>query len=530
MFGCQKLNLLPYRKSNLPVKPKSLTAAEAISTVSSGLRAYARKPNIYGYEADVKQLAFHKSQARTRLLIGGNRSGKTTGGAVEMVRSVTGTNPYRSTPIPFAGRAIGVDFPHGIEMIVKPEIARWLPLSYLKGGSWDSAYNRELKTLTLENLSTIEFMSYDQDLDKFSGTSRDGIWFDEEPPQTVYIENKLRLLDSGGSCWLTMTPVEGMSWSFDDIFTKAATDPNIDVFEVDTFDNTHLNPSEIDLIMSGLSSEEIDARIHGKYVQLGGLIYKEFKFDVHTRDELNLDELLHQPNSQVWVAYDHGYTNPACFLWLHLTSDLNLTVFAEIYESQLTVEQLAMKVHEMNLSLGVQPRYYVGDPSIVQHSGLTGKSVQTEFAQHGVPIVPANNDVRLGVNALKQLFKAPINPDSLLPRLTISRACPYLIWELQRYRWATWLRKKIAGDRNLKEEPHKKNDHACDTLRYGVMSQPSLFEPLKDSPPSYAATTNFPLEDASSAINPFYTTARPNEKVGAGVGGRNYDEHLGDDW
>ena len=46
--------------------------------------------------------------------------------------------------------------------------------------------------------------------------------------------------------------------------------------------------------------------------------------------------------------------------------------------------------------------------------------------------------------------------------------------ELLRYRWATFASKKVGADHNLKETPHKKNDHACDSLRYMIMSRPDL--------------------------------------------------------
>ena len=42
-----------------------------------------------------KQLAFHKSNKRNRWVFGGNRSGKTECGAVEVVYMARGNHPYR---------------------------------------------------------------------------------------------------------------------------------------------------------------------------------------------------------------------------------------------------------------------------------------------------------------------------------------------------------------------------------------------------------------------------------------------------
>ena len=194
-------------------KSKIKNEREFLRGLTEGVRTAARRPNIYGYTPHEKQVSFHSSGARGKLFIGGNRSGKTVGGAAEAVYRATGRHPFRPVPPPpTRGRVVSVDFLNGVEKIVRPEIARWLPNSEIRGGSWESGYDRELRTLNLENGSTIEFMSYDQDLDKFAGTSRHWVWFDEEPPQDIFTECLLRLLDTGGDWWITMTPVEGMTW------------------------------------------------------------------------------------------------------------------------------------------------------------------------------------------------------------------------------------------------------------------------------------------------------------------------------
>ena len=48
-----------------------------------------------GKRVHAKQVAFHKCLARNRWVFGGNRSGKTECGAVEVVWLALGTHPYR---------------------------------------------------------------------------------------------------------------------------------------------------------------------------------------------------------------------------------------------------------------------------------------------------------------------------------------------------------------------------------------------------------------------------------------------------
>ena len=60
-------------------------------------------------------------------------------------------------------------------------------------------------------LSTLTFKSYDQGRRKWQGETLDFVWFDEEPPEEIYIEGKTRVNATGGMVWLTLTPLNGLS-------------------------------------------------------------------------------------------------------------------------------------------------------------------------------------------------------------------------------------------------------------------------------------------------------------------------------
>ena len=484
--------------------------------LSAGLRTAARRPNVYGYTAHEKQVPFHTSPAKGRLFIGGNRSGKTVGGAVEAVWWATGTHPFLRTPEPpTQGRIVSVDFINGVEKIVRPEVARWMPASALKGGSWDSAYDKELRILTLENGSTIEFMSYDQILEKFAGTSRNYIWFDEEPPQDIFTECKLRLLDTGGSWWITMTPVEGMTWTYDDIYIAARTDSNLFVIEVDTTENPHINPGEIDIIMSGLSEDEKNARIHGRYVQRGGLIYKNFS-PTNIIPPIDPKELL----TQGWMLFngmDHGFNNPTAWLWAAVDKDGRIVVYDEHYRSGDIVKLHAEAVHIRNQQHGIVPSYNVGDPSIRNTDPITGTSVQLEYIEFGIPIVLGVNDVAAGINRVARLIG---HPPSSPNQLFICSNCTSTLWEMARYRWATWAIKRHDFEKNRKEEPNKKDDHAMDALRYLVASRPQIED---ESIPEEVGSRGYPR-----AVNPYDGLVDPG--VTTPTRKESSDYTLGEDW
>ena len=453
---------------------KVSSAQQAISILTDGLKKAARRPNINGYRPHEKQIEFHSSQAQIRGFFGGNRSGKTVAGGCESVYYLLGRHPYRNVPEPpIYGRVVGSDFLNHVDKILRPEIARWMPLSEIKGGSWETAYNRETRVLELDNGSTLEFMSTEQHLDKHAGASRHFVWFDEEQPYDYYVENKMRLVDTGGDLWMTLTPLEGMSgWIYDDIYLESQTSDIIDVVVVEQLDNPYISESEAQALLAGLSKDDIEARSKGKFVQIGGLIYKDF-------DQYNIIDPIIPPQHWLHVAsLDHGFNNPTAWLWGAVDKDGRVIVYDEHYESGKVVSYHAEKVHEKNKEhveqskQNVMPAYYVGDPSIRNTDPITGTSVQLEYIEFGVPVVLGNNDVRAGLNRVARYLKDHEGNR----KLYITRNCVNLIHELQRYRWATWVNKKVDRDKNKKEEPHKKEDHAADSLRYLIMSRPEHYD------------------------------------------------------
>lgn len=452
----------------MPVsKSKLTTDKEFLRQLSEKITQQAVRPNILGYKPMPKQVLFHSSVARKRLFSGGNRSGKTVGGATESVWWLTGKHPFLQTPPPpVRGRAVSVDFINGVEKIVKPEIARWLPQSELLGGSWERAFNRELRTLTLENGSFLEFMSYDQDLDKFAGTSRHFIWFDEEPPEEIYNECLLRLIDTSGSLWMTLTPLDGMGWVYDELYEKSKQDETIFSLVVDMAENVHLNQGEIESFLSGLSDEEKKIRMKGQFIQIGGLIYPMFDRAKHV-----LDPFIPPPTWMHFAAMDHGFNNPTCWLWLAVDPDGRIFVYDEHYESGKVVSEHAKVVHQINQKHKILPEYNIGDPSIKQVNPITGTSVQIEYMDHGIAIMDANNEVKAGLQRVATYLQG-VKGDCSFPKLFITKNCTNLIWEISRLRWATFAHRRIIKDRNKKEEQHKKDDHAADALRYAIASRP----------------------------------------------------------
>lgn len=479
---------------------------DAFADLSENLARVATSPDINSYVPHAKQKRFHSTSARTRLYIGGNRSGKTTGGIVEDIWWLTRKHPFQQIPDhPIAGRIVSVDFLNGISKIIIPQLKQWVPPSMLRGGSWSSAYDSMDRVLNFENGSFVELMSYDQDLDKFAGTSRDFIHFDEEPPSDIYTECKARLIDRKGKSWITMTPVEGMTWIYDSIYEPGIMgDKKIAVIEVDMAENPHLDRGEIDDFLGGLDEEERNARGHGKFVQMGGLVYKAFKPEIHVVDAIDPETLLGR-NYRHYMSLDHGFNNPTSVHWHAVDPDNQVLTFDEHYEAGRIVSYHAAVIHDRNKAHRRNPDVNICDPALQQKQGVTGTSIHTEYAVRGIGFALGNNDVITGVAKVNQYLA--LREDGT-PSWHITRNCVNLIREISRLRWKTWASKKQASQNNPHDQIHKKDDHACDDCRYFFSFMPEL-KPMATMPEAM----KLPAIGGNSAKNP-------------GLGAWNIDQNL----
>lgn len=514
-------------------KVRAPSASEISRQLTDAIRRTAINPSIFGYKPQNHQIPFHQSEKQGKLFLGGNRVGKTVAGGAEMVWWLTGTHPYRETPEPpIRARAIGSDFIDGIGRIILPEIARWMPPSYLKNGNWEDSYVLGTKTLELTNGSFLEFMSYDQDVQKFAGTSRHCIWFDEEPPEDIFNENMLRLVDTAGAWWLTMTPLIDMSWTYDRLFEAGLNGgkltledgsevSTLELFQATVYDNSYINAQQVAILTQGLGDEEKLARIQGKYFSYVGAIYSK------TTNEQNWVEPIH--TSENWPIYfarwghfgmlDHGFTNPTAFYLGCYNEEGQVIIYYEYYESGRLVSENAIAIKQIlkDFRLTDKIDYIVADPSIWNKDAITGTSVAAEYSEHGLNFGKANNDVSAGINRVGQRFKTRSKVNKA-PMLMITKNCTKALWEIARYRWARYDTSKAINKNNLKETPQKKDDHAMDAIRYGIVSRPQL---EWEKPLARGNVLDMPVAISNDGWSEEIETARDSEF---------FDEFLGNDW
>lgn len=468
----------------MPRKEEEFSLSDLLKLASSDLAQKSVKPNMLMYVPHAKQKFLHCSTAREKLFIGGNRSGKTVWNVMESCWWLTKKHPWRddvnSIVEPIRGRLVSVSIVDGIEKIILPLFQQYLPASELIDGSWDKSYSRYHRTLTLANGSFIEFMSYDQELEKFAGTSRHFCSFDEEPPQAIFIECKMRLIDTGGSWWISMTPVEGMTWIFYEIYETAGDNPELMILEIDTAENPHLNKEEIERGMRGLSTEEREARSKGKFIQVGGKVFPTFDPAIHRVKEFQL-----RRDMTIYTSYDHGWRHPAAWLWHAVQPNGHIVTFHEIVLSNTTVKELAVMVKEYEKKalapLGMQVFLRAADPATAQTSGINGMSIaQTYgleglyFATENIPKGPGSVDV--GLDKFQQYLKMDeLQPVGQRTPVWQYYDCPTLEKQMKALHWEKFASKKMQYEQAPKLTISKKDDDAPDSTRYFMTLMPDLY-------------------------------------------------------
>jgi PBSX family phage terminase large subunit len=192
--------------------------------------------------------------------------------------------------------------------------------------------------------------------------------------------------------------------------------------------------------------------LRGSWDAFEGQVFDEWDATVHKKPAVD------QETSARWRprirSIDHGLRNPTCCLWLGVDSEGVIHVYDEHYLAGQPVS-----VHAAAVSArGLLPT--VIDPStqaVTDVRNGTPWSVKLEYQAHGVPTEPANNARMAGIIRVKEMLRAK--------KLVVHENCVNLLRELPEYEW-----KDVEGNVNPVEDATKKNDHAVDALRYGVVA------------------------------------------------------------
>ena len=447
---------------------------------------------LQGYMPHDKQRPFHAFRGRTKVFLGGNRSGKTTGGICDdLIQAIDPDavpehlKEYKKWEAPFKCRIVTPDFTRTM-IAVQEAIRRWCPKSQLKGGGWDTAYEKSQRILRFANGSFFEFMTYEQDIDKFGGSARHRIHYDEEPPgekgELVRQECTMRLADYNGDELFTFTPLLGLTWTFDELWENKGPeiapsvwqDEGLCVVRVDMDDNPHLSQEGKEAALAAIPEEYRTARKEGNFVHFQGLVYSEWDSSRHVCDPVDKEHLKGQTFQ---IVIDPGIHKTAV-LFGAFDKDNHLLIFDELLLQGHTPERTVSVIRAKEKFWGIRDAFYLIDPAARNRSLTDAERVESSFQKAGLPVVPAQNDVETGIFEVKRRLEKGL--------LTVARNCQNLLWERERYRLAPTTDGKFAVV--------KRHDHAMDCLRYVAMSRPLIHPEIKQRPRRWTPGTAPPAD------------------------------------
>jgi phage terminase large subunit-like protein len=265
----KKLSAAELKKAELQ-KAEALLASEAKRRLAENKLAH--------YRPYPKQLAFHSASAshRERLLMAANQSGKTLAGGMEVAMHSTGRYPDWWTGKRFDGPTVGwvagvtgetvrdtvqrvlIGRPgqEGTGAIPKDAIVEIVP---------SRGVAELLDTIRVRHdsggLSTIGLKSYEKGREKWQGETLDYVWFDEEPPADVYLEGLTRTNVGNKPCWMTFTPLLGMSETVRRFLLEPSPDRHVTTLVIDEAE--HFSQEERARIVASYPPHEREARTKG---------------------------------------------------------------------------------------------------------------------------------------------------------------------------------------------------------------------------------------------------------------------------
>lgn len=409
-----------------------------------------------------KQKEYLAARTHIKAFFAGNRVGKSSVSVVDAI--IQAIDPEAVPPhlakfkyhdAPFYCRFLTPDLTRTMEGVIFEKLREYCPRSQLKGGSWDTAYDKQNRVLRFANGSWFDFMTYEQDLDKFGGAALHRVCYDEEPPgvrgEQIRRECQMRLVDFDGQECFTMTPLLGHSFVHEAVWERRF-EEDITCVKASMADNPHLSAKARDRILAGLTKEQRQAREHGEFVSLGGLFFPEFTEQFHVVDPPPPAVL---KDLTILCAIDPGYER-AGILWGAFDSENDLLIFDEFYPHHELPPQHCAEIKRRNDAWGVKPSRYVIDPAVRIRGIQTGEALETAYVREGIYAEHGNNSRGPGIIELKRRFQHG--------KIKISKDCRNLIWELSRYQ-------RHPNSEDEWAEAKGQADHLVDALRYLALAR-----------------------------------------------------------
>lgn len=417
-----------------------------------------------------KHRAFHESTKSIRIVFGGNRSGKSTLGLIELLwRACCKFHPLTKEPCRKDGRfRIFTERYQLVETFIVPLLQDWIPKKLLINGDWEQSYDSRNHIIHLKHGPIIDLMTYDQTVAGAASVELDGVWMDEEAPQKLFSETMTRLISRNGKLWVTVTPMYSMTWAME--YWNKTDDPNVDVFKMSIHDNPHLPADAKAAIIANWPEHERKTRESGEFMEFSGLVYSELDHTVHFLNESKQPES-HYP---VIMAMDPHPRKATVITWAYVDDNDDVVFFDEL-EMKGTAKDVVSAILAKESAHKAPTQLRLIDPAANKQISGFGSEVTTliEFEREGMGFTLANNN-EAGYNAVHEY----LHFDKSKPVDLYNRPHCYFTSDCQKT-WKSltsllWDEYKFQKElRDPKEHVKDKDKDFPDCVRYTLVERPS---------------------------------------------------------
>jgi len=454
-----------------------------IRELEAEMKRRMREESIRYYGPHASQERFHADPGRIRLVLGGNRSGKSHAGAAEAVAHALGERWWLDPTdehykvgcsVPNKGLVIGESFGEQVKKVIVPKLlgdvesaSPGLLPKHLVAGSKKNPQGI-ITHISLTNGSVITCQSYDQDVDLFEGVDMDWVWFDEPPPRAVWVAVQRGLTDRMGDCWLTLTPLKE-PWIYDELVSRE----DVGCFSFDIKDNVGfgLKAEAVEEFTRNLTEDEKEARLRGRFFHLSGLVYKSYgeihrvrRFEVpqHWGLWMHIDTHPRTPHHAVWVA-----VNPDGLMYVvgELANHDSNNMIAPFCEAILVYEREVLGRTDVDSVVRLM------EPGAKAPNPVDGRSMWDDFADRGIHCMPGSKSRDAGILLMQKCLQYD-RETGVYPLIYFFTDLSGVDKEMRHYVWDDWT-KKVAQGRTQKQVPRDKDDHFIEGLHRVLLDEPS---------------------------------------------------------
>lgn len=446
------------------------------------------------YKPFPKQDAFHSAgNYKRRYLRTGNRFGKSTVGAAEDAAWAIGErvwypegDPRRYVGIPkraTKGLIIVSDwekakeiFTNNVEGQARGKLFKFLPKDSLGRCPTNNAgviaeinvksVHGGYSTIYLDTVKSFKANPMGQE-----SSDWDWIHVDEPCPKEMWVANSRGLIDRNGSAWFTCTPITE-PWINDMFIPRSALrkevtgeiilDENHWMATGSSYDNPHNTSEALAIFEKNLTDEEKACRIGGVPLSLSGLVYKEYKEEVHLLKKLpyGWDSWLAPPTSYTYRIYiDPHPQTPHAVLFAATCPYGPVFFWHEIFRKCL-IPDLCDMINEV--MFGREITSILCDPAAFIQSPIDNMSMADVFLDNGLVVEKAPKDLARGIIETQAFLGARVlSPTgTVMPKCYFSPHLTETLWEFDHYMWSS----------TKKDKPVDKDDHMMENLYRAVIT------------------------------------------------------------